>query len=146
MGTKCNTAPGTNQPDNVELGRILEASRSMLYQVFGAWDKEKTIDWNGVYDCVFEKQTLKVIQVRKPESFQALKNVAFIHFEEDKIWSHLMGRPDSTYDVRLNDRECWIRLSSDQASMLESIEDTVNQSISEYVQQFLVRFSCLPEK
>ena len=30
--------------------------------------------------------------------------------------------------------------------MLQSSEDTVNQSISEYVQQFLVRFGCLPEK
>ena len=30
--------------------------------------------------------------------------------------------------------------------MLQSIEDTMNQSISENVQQFLVRFSCLPEK
>ena len=40
LGTKFNTAPGTNQNDNVDVGRIVEATRTMLYQVFGAWDAD----------------------------------------------------------------------------------------------------------
>jgi hypothetical protein len=73
LGTKFNIAPGTNQNDNLQVGRIIEATRSMLYQVFGAWDAEKAVGWNDVYDCVFERQTFKVIQIQKPEYIQALK-------------------------------------------------------------------------
>ena len=36
LGTKFNISPGTNQNDNLKVGRIVEATRSMLYQVFGA--------------------------------------------------------------------------------------------------------------
>ena len=130
----------------MEVGRIFEATRATLYQVFGAWDAEKAVGWNDVYDCVFERQIFKEIQIQKPEYIQALKNAAYIHFEGEKIWSHLSGRPNTTYDMRMNDKECWIRVNPSRASTLQSSEDTVNQSISEYVQQFLVRFGCLPEK
>ena len=130
----------------MEYDRIVEASRSMLHRVLGAWDKDKAVDWNDVYDCVFERQTFKVIQIQRTDYIQALKNVAYIHFEGNKIWSHLVGRPDSTYDMRMNDSECWDRLRSNRADMIQSREDTMNQGISEYVQQFIVRFGCLPEK
>ena len=72
----------------MEYDRIVETSRSMLYQVFGAWDKEKAIDWNDVSDCVFERPTFRSIEIQKTDYIQALKNAAYIHFEGNQIWSH----------------------------------------------------------
>ena len=83
LGTKFNIAPGTNQP-NKEYDRIVEATRSMLYQMSGAWDKEKAVDLNDVYDCVFERPTFRSIQIQKTNYIyiQALKNTAYKHFED----------------------------------------------------------------
>ena len=89
LGIKFNIAPRTNQNDNLEVGRIAEATSVMLYHVFRAWDAEKAVGWNDVYDCVFERQPFKEIQIQKPEYVQALKNAAYIHLEGEKIWSHL---------------------------------------------------------
>ena len=119
MGTKFITAPRTNQNDNVEVGKIAEATRTMLYQVFGAWDAEKAVDWNDVYNCVFERQKTRKYKSKTQNTSKHFENAAHIHFAGEKIWSQLSGRPDSTYAGL---EECWIRVNSSRARVSDYVE------------------------
>ena len=70
---------------------IIEGTRTMLYKFFLAVDRERAVDVDDVYNCVFERDVFREEQISGEQYHKMLKVVRYLEVFEDEQGCH--GRP-----------------------------------------------------